>query len=90
MEENPVQSDNSPLNLYRTYINVLTDSNAGDDKKLRAAQELSEHFEVMVHGQSYPAFLDHSLKAFMTFLQETEPQFIQEYPTHQVCQLYMR
>lgn len=84
MEENPVQCDNVQMNAYRTYVAILADPKASDEKKLRAAQEMSEHFEVVVQGSSYPSFLEHSLKAFMTFLQDSEPQFIQEYPAHQV------
>lgn len=77
-------NENFPLNSFRSYITILNDSKAADDKKLRAAQELSEHFEVIVQSSSYPLFLDHTLKAFMHFLQDAEPQFIQEYQAHQV------
>ena len=77
-------SESFQLNTFRSYVTILGDSKATDDKKLRAAQELSEHFEVVVQSSSYPSFLEHSLKAFMNFLQDGEPQFIQEYQAHQV------
>lgn len=77
-------SENFQLNTFRSYVTILADSKSTDDKKLRAAQELSENFEVVVQSSSYPSFLEHSLKAFMHFLQDGEPQFIQEYQAHQV------
>ncbi|XP_013100353.2 transcription-associated protein 1 [Stomoxys calcitrans] len=82
-------SENFQLNTFRSYVTILADSKATDDKKLRAAQELSEHFEVVVQSSSYPSFLEHSLKAFMHFLQDGEPQFIQEYQAHQVRKLIL-
>lgn len=34
------------VNTYRSYVTVLADPSAKDEIKLKAAQELSENFEV--------------------------------------------
>lgn len=34
------------MNTYRSYVTMLADPNAKDESKLKAAQEMSENFEV--------------------------------------------
>ncbi|KAL9917178.1 transcription-associated protein Nipped-A isoform 1-T1 [Glossina fuscipes fuscipes] len=77
------------LNTFRSYVAVLADNKSNDEQKLRAAQDISEHFEVVVQSSSYPTFLEHSLKAFMHFLQDGEPKFMQEWHAHQARKLIL-
>ncbi|XP_023171663.2 transcription-associated protein 1 [Drosophila hydei] len=67
-----------PVNTFRNYLSILNDPSASEDIKLKATQELSEHFEMIMQSPSYPSFLENALKIFMRILQEGEPQFIQE------------
>ncbi|KAL7737489.1 hypothetical protein ACLKA6_007623 [Drosophila palustris] len=71
-------SENIPVNTFRNYLNILNDPAANEEIKLKATQELSEHFELIMQSPSYPSFLENALKIFMRILQEGEPQFIQE------------
>ncbi|XP_043064664.1 transcription-associated protein 1 isoform X2 [Drosophila ficusphila] len=70
--------ENIPVNTFRNYLNILNDISAKEELKLKAAQELSEHFEIIMQSPAYPSFLENSLKIFMRILQDGEPQFIQE------------
>jgi hypothetical protein len=36
------------MNKYRSYVTILADSNAKDEIKVKAAQELSENFEASI------------------------------------------
>ncbi|XP_068621131.1 transcription-associated protein 1 isoform X2 [Battus philenor] len=77
------------MNTYRSYVTMLADPGAKDEIKLKAAQELSENFEVILSSVQYPQFLDHSLKIFLKILQEGEPHFIAEYNIQQVRKLIL-
>ncbi|VVC99481.1 unnamed protein product [Leptidea sinapis] len=77
------------MNTYRSYVTMLADPGAKDEIKLKAAQELSENFEVILSSPQYPQFLDHSLKIFLKILQEGEPHFIAEYNIQQVRKLIL-
>ncbi|XP_043662818.1 transcription-associated protein 1 isoform X5 [Drosophila teissieri] len=70
--------ENVPVNTFRNYLNILNDSSSKDELKLKATQELSEHFEMIMQSPAYPSFLENSLKIFLRILQDGEPQFIQE------------
>ncbi|KAK7488902.1 hypothetical protein BaRGS_00019859, partial [Batillaria attramentaria] len=48
------------------------------EKKLKAAQELSENFETVVNSPQYPQFLQEAMRVFLKILEEGEPQFIAE------------
>lgn len=37
------------MNTYRSYVTMLADPGAKDEIKLKAAQELSENFEVIIN-----------------------------------------
>ncbi|XP_052855208.1 transcription-associated protein 1-like isoform X3 [Drosophila gunungcola] len=71
-------NESNPVNTFRNYLNILNDSSAKEELKLKATQELSEHFEMIMQSPAYPSFLENSLKIFMRILQDGEPQFIQE------------
>ncbi|PSN44253.1 Transcription-associated protein 1 [Blattella germanica] len=77
------------MNKYRSYVTILADQSAKDEIKLKAAQELSENFEVIITSPQYPTFLDHSMKIFLKILQEGEPHFIAEYNIQQVRKLIL-
>ncbi|XP_028982080.1 transformation/transcription domain-associated protein [Diachasma alloeum] len=77
------------MNTYRSYVTTLADPGSKDELKLKAAQELSENFEVIMCATQYPAFLDHLMKIFLKILQEGEPHFISEYNIQQVRKLIL-
>lgn len=75
------------LNTLKSVVTSLGDESTKDDIKLKAAQELSEHFEVITQCPGYQQFLDHSMKFFIKVLKEGEPHFITESNIHQVSAL---
>ncbi|XP_033222256.1 transformation/transcription domain-associated protein [Belonocnema kinseyi] len=77
------------MNTYRSYVTMLGDPNSKDELKLKAAQELSENFEVIMCSSQYPGFLDHLMKIFLKILQDGEPHFISEYNIQQVRKLIL-
>ncbi|XP_046480160.1 transformation/transcription domain-associated protein [Neodiprion pinetum] len=77
------------MNTYRSYVTMLADPGSKDELKLKAAQELSENFEVIMCSPQYPAFLDHLMKIFLKILQDGEPHFISEYNIQQVRKLIL-
>ena len=78
------QVDSTQMNQFRSYVTMLGDPNAKDEIKLKAAQELSEHFEVITQCSGYQTFLEHSMKIFIKILQDGTPHFISEYNIQQV------
>ncbi|XP_058799221.1 transformation/transcription domain-associated protein [Phymastichus coffea] len=77
------------MNTYRSHVTLLADPNAKDETKLKAAQEMSENFEVILSSPQYPSFLDHMMKNFLKILQEGEPLFISEYNIQLVRKLIL-
>ncbi|KAL0100349.1 hypothetical protein PUN28_019603 [Cardiocondyla obscurior] len=77
------------MNTYRSYVTMLADPVSKDESKLKAAQELSENFEIIMCSSQYPGFLDHMMKIFLKILQEGEPHFISEYNIQQVRKLIL-
>uniref|UniRef100_UPI00358FE8D5 transformation/transcription domain-associated protein-like isoform X3 n=1 Tax=Myxine glutinosa TaxID=7769 RepID=UPI00358FE8D5 len=71
------------------HVCTLTDSNAADETKLKAMQELSENFENVTSSQQYPIFLEHAVPRFLTFLQDGEVQHLQERPQQQLRKLVL-
>lgn len=45
------------MNTYRSYVTMLADPGAKDEIKLKAAQELSENFEVIFCRISFPFYV---------------------------------
>ncbi|XP_052871771.1 transcription-associated protein 1 isoform X2 [Anopheles cruzii] len=68
---------------------MLADSGAKDEFKLKAAQELSEHFELITQCSSYQSFLDLAMRVFLKVLQDNEPMFITEFSMQQVRKLIL-
>lgn len=81
--------DNGQMSSFRSYVNMLGDATAKDELKLKAAQELSEHFEIITQCAGYPNFLDFAMKTFMKVLQEGDPHFISEYSVQQMRKLIL-
>lgn len=73
------------MNTLRSVVTTLGDPNTKDDIKLKAAQELSEHFEVITQCPGYQTFLEHSMKIFIKILKDGDPHFITESHIQQVC-----
>lgn len=67
------------LTTFRSYVALIADPTPGIvEKKLKAAQELSENFENVVISPQYSQFLGEALKVFLKILDDGEPQFIAE------------
>lgn len=81
---NSPRVDSTQMNTFRSFVTMLGDPTAKDEIKLKAAQELSEHFEIITQCAGYQQFLDHSMKIFLKILDEGEPHFISEYHIQQV------
>lgn len=67
-----------------TYVRVMGDPAIKDELRLKAAQELGEHFEQITHCTGFKNFIDQSMKTFIKILQEDNIQFISEYNIQQV------
>ena len=63
------------INAFRSYLNILGDSQAKDESKLKAAQELNDSFDVIIAHQQYQTFLDHAMRVFHKLLQVNRVQF---------------
>lgn len=83
------QIDTSQQATYRSLVTMLGDPSAKDEIRLKAAQELSEHFELITQCSGYPAFLEYSMRVFLKILQEGEPHFISEYSIQQMRKLIL-
>uniref|UniRef100_T1JAK1 Transformation/transcription domain-associated protein n=1 Tax=Strigamia maritima TaxID=126957 RepID=T1JAK1_STRMM len=79
------------MNAYRSFVSMLVDPGAKDENKLKAAQELSENFEVLtiVASPQYASFLEHAMKIFLKILQEGEPHFYAELSVQQLRKLIL-
>lgn len=78
------QVDPAQMNTFRSYVTMLGDANAKDEIKMKAAQELSENFELITQGSGFQLFLEHSMKIFIKILHDGDPLFISEYNLQQV------
>lgn len=76
--------DAAQMNQFCSFVNMLADPNAKDETKLKAAQELSENFELITQCSRFGFFLEHSMKIFIKILQDGDPHFISEYNIQQV------
>lgn len=81
------QVDPAQMNTFRSYVTMLGDASAKDEIKMKAAQELSENFELITQGSGFQLFLEHSMKIFIKILHDGEPLFISEYNLQQVSRL---
>ena len=57
------------INAFRQQLNILGDSSAKDENKLKAAQELNESFDIIIAHPQYQTFLDHAMRVFLKLLQ---------------------
>ena len=64
-----LKPNNNNNNTFRQYLNVLGDSQAKDENKLKAAQELNDSFDVIIAHPQYQTFLDHAMRVFLKLLQ---------------------
>lgn len=83
------QIDTQQQATFRSLVTMLGDPSAKDEIKLKAAQELSEHFEMITQGNGYQAFLEHSMKVFLKILQDGEAHFISEFSIQQMRKLIL-
>lgn len=81
--------DATQLNQFISFVTTLGDPTAKDETKLKAAQELSEHFEVITQCSGYHTFLEHSMKIFIKILHDGDPHFVSEYNIQQVRKLIL-
>ncbi|XP_065923524.1 transformation/transcription domain-associated protein isoform X7 [Magallana gigas] len=78
------------LTTFRSYVALIADPTPGIvEKKLKAAQELSENFENVVISPQYSQFLGEALKVFLKILDDGEPQFIAEQNMQQLRKLLL-
>ncbi|GFN80649.1 transformation/transcription domain-associated protein [Plakobranchus ocellatus] len=78
------------LTAFKSYVQLIADSTPGIvEKKLKAAQELSENFESIVTLPQYPQFLAELMRVFLKILDEGEPQFIAEQNIQQLRKLLL-
>lgn len=83
------QIDTQQQATFRSLVTMLGDPSAKDEIKLKATQELSEHFEMITQGNGYQVFLEHSMKVFLRILQDGEPHFISEFSIQQMRKLIL-
>lgn len=86
---NSLRVENTQMNTFRSYVTMLGDPTAKDEIKLKAAQELSDNFEIITQYAGYEEFLNHSMKIFIKILEDGEPHFISEYHIQQVSYIIL-
>lgn len=83
------QVDAAQMNTFRSYVTMLGDPTAKDEIKMKAAQELSENFELITQCSGFQLFLEHSMKIFIKILHDGDPLFISEYNLQQVIVIFI-
>ena len=87
-QQSPNNSNPSTIDYnhqtYQSWLDTICDSNATDDTKLKAIQDLSYNWESMQTLSTYTQLVEDALHKFMRILNETEPQFISELPMQQL------
>ncbi|CAH0549746.1 unnamed protein product, partial [Brassicogethes aeneus] len=84
-----VDPHTTQMNQFRSYVTMLGDPNCKDALKLKATQEISKNFEIILKSPLYPSFLEHSVKVFLKILEDGDPHFIAEYNIQQVRKLIL-
>lgn len=74
----------SQMKTFNAHLAVLADPTAKDEAKLKAAQELSDHFDLILASPHYQHFLGDAMRVFLRLLQDGAPHFIAEYNVQQV------
>ncbi|XP_033101198.1 transformation/transcription domain-associated protein-like isoform X1 [Anneissia japonica] len=92
----PVQSTTqstdavTTINKYRQYVTILADpSSHTAEARLKAAQEISENFEVIISSPHYPTFLETAIPRFVRVLKDESPVFIAESQIQQLRKLLL-
>lgn len=81
----------SRLSICRSCINLLGDPTARDDKRLEAAEQISDELQ-FISETNNPAnrqLLEQTITTFLTYLETTEPQFISERPCQKLRKLIL-
>uniref|UniRef100_A0AAR5Q8F1 FAT domain-containing protein n=1 Tax=Dendroctonus ponderosae TaxID=77166 RepID=A0AAR5Q8F1_DENPD len=84
-----VDPHTTQMNQFMSYIKTLDNPDCKDDLKLKAIQEISNNFELILSSTHYTTFLSLSIKVFLNILGEGEPYFIAEYNIQQVRKLIL-
>lgn len=81
----------SRLSILRSCINLLGDSNARDDKRLEAAEQISDELQFIsdITHQANKQLLELAINTFLNYLETTEPQFISEKPCQKLRKLIL-
>lgn len=81
----------SRLSICRSCINLLGDNTARDDKRLEAAEQISDELQ-FISDSTDPAnrqLLELTVTTFLNYLESTEPQFISERPCQKLRKLIL-
>ena len=78
------QGSSDSLAQMRSHVMVINDTNAKDEAKLQAAQQISDNLDLILGSPEYPSFLQQALVVFRKFLRDGSPHFIAEQHAHQV------
>lgn len=74
------------LGICRSCINLLADDTARDDKRLEAAEQISDELQFIAESDQ---LLGPAIKTFLLYLGTTEPQFISERPRQKLRKLIL-
>lgn len=79
------------LSICRSCLNLLADNSARDDKRLEAAEQISDELQFIADTsiQANRQLLEQTITTFLTFLETTEPQFISEKPCQKLRKLIL-
>ena len=83
------QGSSDSLAQMRSHVMVINDTNAKDEAKLQAAQQISDNLDLILGSPEYPSFLQQALVVFRKFLRDGSPHFIAEQHAHQVRKLVL-
>lgn len=96
MTDAPQNSTNQPnaqsrLSICRSCINLLADPTARDDKRLEAAEQISDELQFIAetNHQANRQLLEQTITTFLNYLETTEPQFISEKPCQKLRKLIL-
>ncbi|CAL8129543.1 unnamed protein product [Orchesella dallaii] len=81
------QQPRSQLDEWLRSIAKFDDKTAPEDVKYKCLQDVMEHIDPILSHPNYTSFLESSIPAFIKYLQEADPEFIQETTRHQCRKL---
>ena len=56
------------LKTFTGHLNLMSDPSQKDEAKLKAAQDLSDNFDLILASPNYATFLDHAMRVFIKLL----------------------